>query len=180
MLNIVNPRRLLPVLLVAGLIVAAVAWPNGAASEAAAAPEPRTTTYRMVVPAAAFIPAYPDFGYVQGGEYLSSLTSFAAFIAPIQFPYPVVTIKAITLYAYDNGSQDFILHLGRTRPATGTGAITAILKSTGQSATDPRAFTTTAISPRVINSASHGAYLALFPPPGTAYKFYGVTIRYEA
>lgn len=179
MLKIVSPRRLLLVLLVAGLVVAA-AWPTGAVGEATAAPEPRSGIHKLVIPAAAFIPGYPNLEYVHGGEYLSALSTFATFIAPIQFPYPEVTIKAITLHVYDNGSQDFALHLGRTRPASGSGAILAILKSAGQSATDPRAFTTTAISPRLIDSAYHGSYLALFPPPGTAYKFYGVTIRYEA
>jgi len=178
--NITNTKRLLPVLLVAGLIVGAAAWPSGAGTEAAAAPESRSSIHKLVIPAAAFLPAYPGFDYVHGGDYLSALSGFASFIAPIQFPYPVVTIKEITLHVYDNGGQDFTLHLGRTRPATGVGVLLTVLQSTGQSATDPRAFSTTTITPRVVDSAYHGAYLALFPPPGTAYKFYGVTIRYEA
>ena len=178
MLKIAHPRRLLPVLLVAGLLVAA-AWPSGAVGEATA-PEPRTSIHKLVIPAAAFVPAYPGPDYVNGGDELNALSGVSGYVAPVQFPYPVVTIKAVTLHGYDNGSLDFTLHLGRSRPAAGTGAITAIVKSTGQSATDPRSFTTSAVSPRIVDSAVHGAYLVLFPPSGTAYQFYGVTIRYEA
>jgi hypothetical protein len=180
MVRPLRPKRWWPVLLVAGLIAAGATWPAAADSEAADTPEARTSIHKLVIPAAAFVPAYPGPNYVNGGDELSALSGFAGYIAPVQFPYPVVTIKSITLYAYDNGRQDFTLHLGRSRPSTGTGAVTAVVKSTGQSSTDPRAFTTTAVSARLVNSAVHGTYLALFPPPGTAYRFYGVTIRYEA
>lgn len=175
-----NRKRLLPVLLMVGVIVAATAWPTGADSEEPAAPAARTTIHRLVIPAAAFIPAFPGPDYVNSGYEFSAQSGMSGFVAPVQFPYPAVTIKSITLHAYDNGSQDFILHLGRSRPSTGAGTAIAVVKSTGQSTTDPRAFTTAAVSPRIVNSAVNGAYLALFPPPGTAYKFYGVTIRYEA
>lgn|GEM_PF-1523505 len=178
--DMVSHKRLLPVLLVAGLIVAGAVGPGATGSEASAVSEARSPLHTLVVPAAAFVPAYGTFDYVNSGYELASLSGFPGYVALVQFPYPAVTIKRIILYAYDNGSGDFTVHLGRSRPATGAGAITAILKSNGQSTADPRAFTTAAISPRVVNSAYHGVYLTLLPPTGPTYNFYGVVIRYEA
>ncbi|MBN2113858.1 MAG: hypothetical protein JW785_07010 [Acidimicrobiia bacterium] len=178
--DMVSHKRLLPVLLVAGLIVAGAVGPGATGSEASAVAEARTTIHTMVVPAAAFVPAFGNFEYVNGGDELSTLNGFPGYVAAVHFPYPEVTIKRITLYAHDNGSGDFTVHLGRSRPATGAGAIIATLQSSGQSTTDSRAFTTAAISPRVVNSAYHGVYLALFPPAGPTYQFYGVVIRYAA
>ncbi len=178
--SILDHKPLLPVLVVAALVLAVAIWPAGAGTEAAATPAARTTSYKLAIPAAAFTPSFSDIGYVNSGVELSSLTGFAGYVAHLQFPYPVVTVKGITLHAYDNGSQDISLHLGRSRPATGAGGIIAIVGSDGQSTTDPRAFTTTAVSAKIINSEVHGLYLALFLPAGLDYKFYGVTIRYEA
>lgn len=178
--HMLGRQRVLPILLLTGLILVGAVAPGGAESEASAVTEARASVHTLVVPAAAFVPAYEGFEYVNGGDELSTLNGFAGFIAAVHFPYPEVTIKRVTLYAYDNGGDDFILNVGRSRPATGVGAIIATVHSSGQSTADSRAFTTAAVSPRVVNSAYHGVYLALFPPAGPSYQFYGVVIRYAA
>ncbi len=175
-----TPRRLWTALPVACLVLAMALWPTASGPEAAAAPRPRTL-HTMTVPAAAFVPSNDQIEYLNAAYYLTTLTGFSSFIAPLQFPYPEVTIKRVTLHAYDNGPVDMCLWAGRARPATGAQVIMGSACSTGQSATDPRSFTTTAITSGTVNSTHHAATLQLvFLPAGANYKFYGVTIRYQA
>lgn len=66
-LTTLNHKRLLPVLLVAGLILAAAIWPTGSGTEAEAAPTARTT-YTMTFPAGAI--GYPTVSSRYHGVYL--------------------------------------------------------------------------------------------------------------
>jgi hypothetical protein len=166
-------------LLLAGLVLAVALWPAAAGPNAAAAPTDRTL-HTMTVPAAAFVPSHQLIEYLNSGDELIAYLEYSYFLAPLQFPYPVVTIKRITLHGYDNGAADIRVMPRRARPATGAGVIMGTVASSGQSTSDPRAFATTALSPRIVNTAYHGAYLSLYLPPGLDYRFYGVTIRYEA
>jgi len=178
MLNTLNSKRLLPVLLTAALIVGAAIWPSGDGTEAEAAPSARTT-YTMVVPAAAFYPGFDGQDYTSGGS-LGMTSGMGFFVAPVSFPQALVTVTGITLHAYDNGPYDLTVVMQRVRPAVGREVTMASLGSSGQSTTDPRSFTTAAVHSRTVDARYHSVYLVVMQPGGVNYKFYGVTIRYEA
>jgi len=171
-------KHLWTALLVAVLILAAALWPTGNGPGAEAAPAARTT-YTITVPAAAFTPGLDGQDYTSGG-FMHVTSGMGYFVAPVFFPQPVVTVQGITLHAYDNGGHDVLVGMLRERPATGGEAQMVSLTSSGQSTTDPRSFPTNTISYRTVNSRYHGVYLLLLLPGGPDYKFYGVTIRYQA
>ena len=59
------------------------------------------TTASIMIPAAAFIPTTTRTTSACGGT-LPWLSGSGCFTAPLSFPVPVVNIKKITVYAYDN------------------------------------------------------------------------------
>ena len=167
-------RRLwIPVLV--GLLVGGALGVGGGGAVAA---EPRITTASIMIPAAAFIPDLDDCDYDNGGYSLEVTSGTCGFIAPLSFPVPVVNIKKITLYAYDNDdSSQVCVKLYRARPAD------ASQDSTGGSlctldASAPQAPYKTAINPRRVNTASQGAYLwvRLYSP---TVALYGVKVTYS-
>jgi hypothetical protein len=167
-------RRLwVPVL--AALLVATLVGPAGGAVTAA---EPRATVGTITIPAGAFIPTRDDWDFSNAGDalWLDSGTT-AAFTAPLFFPVPEVTIRKITLYAYDNGGGDICVGIYRTTPATGGEQAMSTACSVGAS-DSVRAFTATTFAHRRITGA-YGPYLYLPLTPAYAqYRVYGVKITY--
>jgi hypothetical protein len=98
-------------------------------------------------------------------------------VAPLWFPVPVVSIRRITLYAFDAGADnDACLYLFRGDPAAGTTLRLGEVCTSGGQSTDPQAWTTTDIGPRQVNTAIRGVYLTLSLKPGI--MVYGVKVNY--
>ena len=91
----------------------------------------------------------------------------------------MVSIKRITLYAYDNtvAPECFCVYIVRGRPASARGSFAGDVCMPNGPA-DPQVAYTTAISPRQVNAAVHGPYLRVnFTSPGM--KLYGVKVNYS-
>jgi len=164
--------------LLVGLLVAVLIGPGGGAVTAA---EPRLTTQSIMVPAAAFTPSADTFQYLNNGWIIEAQSG--VFVAPLQFPVQQVSIRRLTIYAYDHmstGGQttDVCVYLFRSAPANAAVITQGEVCTFGSSATDPQIFSTTAISPRSVNTAVHGSYLWVFIPDGDT-RFYGVKVTYS-
>ena len=162
---------LLAVVLAAGLLVGV------GGGEQAAAKEPRATVGKIMIPASAFIPTTDNWDYSNSGYYLTTIGGSGNFSAPLVFPVPVVRIRKITLYAYDNtAGGNICATLFRSQPLTDDEA-TAGGVCTSDNATDPQVVGTTGIDPRRVNTAVHGPYLWVTIDPNT--DFYGVQVVYS-
>lgn len=164
-------RLWIPVLV--ALLVAVLIGPGMVAGA-----EPRTVVTRaLMIPAAAAIPGWGDMDYSNNGGVLTVGSGIGTFDIPLSFPVPVVTIKRITLYAYDSdplsGSS---ANLWRIYPPQAEQSWLGTAH-TVDSADDPQIVTTTAITPRTVNTANYGLFLAVHLS-GTA-EFYGVKILYS-
>jgi len=165
--------------LLVALLVAALTGPAGGVVTAA---EPRVTTESIMIPAAAFTPSADTYGYVNNGWVIEATPG--AFVAPLHFPVPVVRIRKLTIYAYDHVSSggqitDVCVYLARSAPSAAAVITQGQVCTFGTSATtDPQVFSTTAISPRNVNTAVHGSYLWVVVPDGDA-RFYGVKVTYS-
>jgi hypothetical protein len=168
-------RRIwIPVLV--GLLVAVLLGPAGGAVAAA---EPRVTVASIMVPAAAFTPTVDEADYLNAVNYLGVNNSGHYFFAPLSFASPEVSVRRITLYAYDNdadASHEVCVWLYRSNPAT-AGAVFQGSVCTSDDAADPQAVFTTAIAPKTVNTAVHGSYLRIGINPG-AERLYGVKVTY--
>jgi hypothetical protein len=141
--------------LLAALLVALMLSPVAGS----AATEPRLTTATIMVPAAAFVPTSNSFDYSNGGSDLSVSAGTANFLAELTFPVPVVTIRRITLYAYDNSASQVCVSSVRTRPAeSATDSQSTVCT---QNASAPQVVYTTAITSAKVNTGLQGAYLLL-------------------
>ena len=149
--------------LLAALLVALMLSPVAGS----AAIEPRLTTASIMVPAAAFVPGSNSFDYVNDGSALSVTAGTANFLAPLDFPVPVVTIKRITLYAYDNSASQICVSSVRSRPAEGATDSQGTVCT--QNASAPQAASTTTITYGKVNTGLQGAYLLL--------GFYGIGVQ---
>jgi hypothetical protein len=162
-------RLWVPVLV--GLLVAGVLGVGGGGAVAA---EPRVTTVSIMIPAAAFIPTYGS-DYFSMGSYLAVASGSGSFTAPLSFPVPVVDIKKITAYTYDNsGGASVCVSLYRARPMEASEDYAGQVCTVDASA--PQYGSTTAISPRRMNTAFHAPYLWVFIS-GPDVKLYGVRIN---
>ena len=139
--------------------------------------EPRVTTRSIMIPAAAFIPTTDNFDYLNTGFGLEMTSGTANFTAPLSFPVPVVNIKRITLYAFDDdASNQVCVTLYRARPADASEDHTGQVCTTNASA--PQYASTTVISPRRLSTAVQAAYLWVnISGPGVV--LYGVKITYS-
>jgi len=165
-------RLWIPVLV--GLLVAALAGPT--AGGAATAVEPRITTASIMIPAGAFIPT-ENSDYFNYGEYLAVASGSGSFTAPLSFPVPIVNIKKITAYAYDNsGGASVCVSLYRARPIDASEDYTGQVCTVDASA--PQYATTTVIDPRRANTAFHAPYLWVVIS-GPTVELYGVKINYS-
>lgn len=164
-------RRLwVPVL--AALLVAMLIGPG-----VVTAAESRATTGKIMIPAASFIPTTGYWDYTNNGSVLYMNSGSGTFTAPLVFPVPEVNIRKIILYAYDNtGAGALCVILYRASAPTG-GKLTLGQDCTTDSRANPQVISTTAISPRRVNTALVGPYLWVSIPDGTA--FYGVSVLYS-
>lgn len=177
MLAGLNRKALVPALLVAALILAAATWPAGTGPQAAATPAPRTV-HTLIVPASAFNPSEDGTDFSKGTFLTVNSGASGRFHTQVVFPYPVVTVKRVTFYARDNGSGSFRVTLNRNTVATISGSVIGEILSDG-TASAFRAFATTDIGPRKINSAYHSADLTLQAPGGSEYVFFCAVVRYQ-
>ena len=163
-------RRLRVPLLVA-LLVAMLVGPG-----VVTAAEPRATGGKVMIPAAAFSPTNDNWDYYNNGYALNTVSGYGEFTAPLVFPVPVVKIKKIILYAYDNDAGQVCATVYRASPPT---AIELWLGQacTTDSTANPQVVSTTAISPRQVNTAVTGPYLWVTTNPGM--QFYGVSVLYS-
>jgi hypothetical protein len=161
---------LLVAVLVAGLLVG---FGDG---DEAVAKEPRATLGKIMVPAAAFIPASDDSDYINGGEALGLNSGTGFFTAPLWFPAPVVNIRKITLIAYDNSVAGKVcVTLSRAQPLTADDSDAGQVCTT-DSTDIPQRIAMTALSPRRMNSVNHGPYLLAGIATTTA--LFGVQVVY--
>lgn len=177
-------QSLLVPLLVA-LVVAMVVGPAGVE-----AVEPRAVTARMMIPAAAFtlVPHQGDYvDFAQGGDYVAGDDWWhQSFVAPVEFPVGQVTVKGITLYAYDyDGTSGRVCaSLFRSTPAQGEQATKLQGKvCTTESSIYPQVVPNlTRMSNTALNTATDGSYLYVdFDPRAAAgsLEVFGVRITYS-
>jgi len=158
------------------LVAALVAVLIGPSAVTAA--EPRAVTGKLMIPAASFIPNSDNLDYGNSGYYLSFNSGSGTFTAPLVFPVQTVRIKKITLYAYDNGAGHVYAGLYRASPPGGD-EINLGSVITVDSGTDPQTRSTTAISPRQVNTAVAAPYLwVTLTAPGSL-RLYGVAVLYS-
>jgi hypothetical protein len=164
----------LSLLLVLGLLLAVLVGPGMVAGAG-----PRTTVVESImIPAAEFLPTLDDWDY-QRGPSIFVESGVGRFTASIPLPALVVSIRRITLYAYDNSdSADVSVTLYRHAPAAGEDFVDlGGVATAGAAATDPQVQYTTAISPRTVDRTRFGLFLWLrIPEPGL--KVYGVKVTY--
>jgi hypothetical protein len=159
----------------AALLVAALVGPAGGVVTAA---EPRVTTRTISIPVAAFNPTTGGLDFTSQGYGLWLNAGSGTFVAPLFFEAPVVTIKRITFYGWDNSTSDMCLSLYREAPATSANELMGQVCSTGAMAGD-RTFTLSALFPRRIPSGTYGGYLEIHLPGSSAsYVFSGAKITY--
>lgn len=169
--------RRLGISVLVALLVAVLLGVPGATGQTGGATEPRATVGNLMIPAGAFTPSEDDADYANMGDVLEVFGAPATFNASLLFPVPTVSIRRITLYALDQDSSAAIcVNLFRDRPADGASDYMGVV-CTMDSGVDPQAPYSTAISPRSINTALHGASLWLGVEPGT--RLYGVKITYS-
>lgn len=162
--------------LLVGCLVAALIGPGVVAG----AEQRVAVEQSIMVPAAAGIPwnSSMAYGYQGGTTHPLIGAGGGAFIIPLGFPVPVVSIKSISLYAYDDSDNgDVGLWLIRVYPPDGTQEILTHLSTSGHSSAVPQTVRATAVSPRQVNTARYGLYLVVELASGTS--FYGAKIVYS-
>ena len=167
-------RRLwIPVLV--GCLVAVLLGPAGGG--AVTAVEPRRVAASIMIPAAALVSITDGYDYVNEGYDLYVDSGHGYFTAPVSFPVPLVSIRRITLYAWDDSADAYIcVWLYRARPVVG-GEDSQGQACTTDSAADQQAPYGTSVLPRQVNTAAHGSYLWVrISAPGV--RLYGVKVTY--
>lgn len=150
---------------------------------AEAAPQPRTVVTRTItVPAAAFHPVTDNFDFTSYGDVLFSNAGPARFVAPLYFEAAEVTVRRLTLYAYDNDmGGDVCVSLYRTLPTIGSDTEMGFICSDAAFLDSVRVFEQQSLPFRRVTGA-HGPYLYLnLPGPLSGvigYKFYDVKVTY--
>lgn len=171
-------RKVLWVALLLGALLLAIFVQVGLARPKVA-PE-AAVVKTLTVSAADCSPISEDIEFTNHGRYLSNDANYWWwYVCPVHFPeYGTHTIRAVTVYIYDPISADIFVELYRTDPRTGSSVSMGEVRSTGSSATDPRAFTIrgSAISNRNV-APTRGMYLYL-TIPGDDPRFYGARIKY--
>lgn len=168
--------RMLTTALVTLLAAVALSLPGD--GEQATAVEPRAVTAKIMVPAAAFIPAASWMSYT-GGDFLMT-PDIASFFAPLAFPVSVVNIQKITVYATDTRPADSVcVYLYRSSPVHGREGIRFQGQAcTADSSSDPQVVSNLRrIYPTIVNTAIHGSYLWASVTGGAF--MYGVQVTYS-
>ena len=176
-------RRLwMPVLAsaLAGAVAAVLlVGPLGGGREAQAVAEPRVTVTRTVtVPAAAFGPMDDNTDFFNNSVSILTVSGSGEFVAPVFFEAPEVTVRKITLYAYDGGGANVCVKLLRIPPAASDGTLMGEACSTG-AAFGVRSFTQATLNPRRVAAGQGAALWLSLPGDGTGWVFYGAKITYS-
>jgi hypothetical protein len=164
---------LLGALLMATVVGVAVAKPSA---------RPLEQVWRVLtVPPAACTPVdYLDSWYLPG-DSLKSMSGAGSYVCAVSFPAAgeqavgAVSVKRVTMYAYDNGTGDASVTLRKTYPPTGGQRPMAYANST-DSAADPQTVIDTTIQNNPVYR-THGPYLFVFLA-NPSIKAYGVFIHY--
>jgi hypothetical protein len=156
--------------MVLAALVAVLIGPSMVTATAAA-----DVTGRVMIPAAALIPASDDYDYTNNGYYVYSLSGNAVFSAPLTFPAQQVRMTRITLYAWDNGTGQACVTLYRAEPTEGDESFQGS-RCTTDSTADPQKVTTGTQFPRFANTGMQMPYLWV-SLTGSA-KIYGVSVTY--
>ena len=176
-------RMLSTAVLLALLVTVALSVPGDGGQ--AAAVEPRTVTAKIMIPAGAFMPQqlFPTlagWNYQNTGDRLDPLGYGGVFVAPVEFPRPIVSVTGITLYAWDNDPTGAVsAALYRSIPTQGDNAtVRQAQVETVNSAADPQVVSTQyRIYSATVNRAVHSSYLlVVLPSEGI---LYGVQITYS-
>ena len=171
-----NVRKLWPAVILGVLLVMSLAGEAGARERTAV-----NLRKYITIPAAHFNPNQDGLDWYNEGRrlYLDAAANYGTFIAPVVFPGSgPVTIRKITLYAYDNnGAEDIGATLYKTSPSTGAETEMACARSTGASTTNPREFSDITITYATIQR-THGVYLAVYFPARSNLEMFGVKIAY--
>jgi hypothetical protein len=176
--------RRLWILVLAGVLLGAlgtvllVGLPEGQ-RQARATAEPRAVVVRaLTVPAGAFVPTATTWNMVQTGYELILNSGIGKFTAPVFFGPQTVTIRKITLYAWDNADGEVCVHLYRSTPATGSTQEIGEVCSSG-AAVGVRSFVEDSLMVPQITGA-YGPYLTLeLPGSFPGHRFYAVKINYS-
>ena len=106
---------------VAALVALMVAVLVGPAGGVVTAVESRTTVRTITIPGAAFVPTNDDLGFQIDGYQVVVVgpSTNGEFTAQLTFEAPVVRIKKLVLYAYDNGGDAVCVDLYRSTPGDG-------------------------------------------------------------
>jgi hypothetical protein len=141
--------------------------------------EPRTVvTSALLIPATAAIPTEDGQDYAMSGSSLTVGSLGGRFAVPLSFPVPVVTIRRITVYAYDNSTMGgVVITLNRSDPRYHAEAMLCQIGTTGMSLDDPRTVASSEISEPTVNTATRGLYLRISMVSAT--RLYGVKILYS-
>jgi hypothetical protein len=103
-------------LLIAGLVGLVALLLIGPGGNRVTAAEPRVTTASVMVPAAAFVPSAGSFDYLNNG-WAASAAHRGAFVAPLSFPVPEVSVRKLTIYAHDQVNTGQFPESAPTLPA---------------------------------------------------------------
>jgi hypothetical protein len=147
-------------------------------------PSALSTQRQLVIGAGDFYPTDNDAQYFDGGLYLNTTadSTYTEFVAPVDFLAPFwVTVDKLELFALDNNNGGYIsASLYLSKPSKGTEQMMASVDTGWDFAdpTEPRTWSTTAISPNIKNPAND-TYVYLQISDDTDLVVYGVRIWYR-
>lgn len=160
------PARRLAMLAAGVALVAVLFGMSGNLPLTAAEPEvaARTTITRtLTIPAAAFTPTGPILDWFNSGMGVGVRSPSdlpAVFVAPVYFEAPLVTVRKMTLYGWDNNEEaDMCLSLQRNVLPTGVPQTMGEVCSNGADL-QVRSFATDVFDARRV-TGNHGAYVIL-------------------
>lgn len=175
MASVRNAARPLVTALLAVAIIGPWSW-RGAEVTAA---EPRATTRTVTIPASAFNPTSDIVPYSRGAGRVETRSGSGAFLAPVFFEAPVVSIRKVVFYVIDAGPGSIQMELIRTQPAEEKTVSLGSVLSAGSSFS-MQVITLSNLAERRISGA-YGATLSVYlPGPYTdGYRLLGAKVTYS-
>jgi hypothetical protein len=158
--------------LLLGTLVGVVwARPNGR-------PGAADITRKVTLTAGDFIPADDARDWYNFGTYVECSTGNCVFTAPVVFPcLPSVTVERFKLHADDNnGGQQAVATLFRSRPSTGSNAYFGVAASPPATGAGLETYTSSEINKVVWPSQRAYLWLVIGGPD---IDVYGVTVEYH-
>jgi len=175
MASVRNAARPLVAALLAVAMIGPLSW-RGAEVTAA---EPRATTRTVTIPASAFNPMSDIIPYSRGVGCLETRSGSGAFLAPVFFEAPVVSIRKVVFYVIDAGPGSIQMELIRTQPAEQKTISLGSVLSSGSSFS-MQVITLSELSARRVSGA-YGATLSVYLPAPSrdGYLFLGAKVTYS-